>query len=57
MQKQIYIYINNLINEYNIDITSIPVLPASPQMPLWEHINAKFHTDYLIWKKVTLQTF
>ena len=38
-------YINNLINECNIDIKSIPVLPTSPQMPQWEHINAKFDTD------------
>ena len=35
----------DLINECNIDITSIPVLPASLQMPQWEHINAKFDTD------------
>ena len=27
-------YINDLINECNIDIKSIPVLPTSPQMPL-----------------------
>ena len=39
-------YINDLINECNIDIKSIPVLPTSPQMPQWEHINAKFDTDY-----------
>ena len=39
-------YINDLINECNIDITSIPVLAASPRMPQWEHINAKFDTDY-----------
>ena len=38
-------YINNLINECNIDIKSIPVLPTSPQMPQWEHINAKFDID------------
>ena len=37
--------INDLINECNIDIKSIPVLPTSPQMPQWEHINAKFNTD------------
>ena len=43
--------INDLINEYNIDITSIPILPASPQMPQWEHINAKFDTDYTDLKK------
>ena len=39
-------YINDLINECNIDIKAIPVLPTSPQMPQWEHINAKFDTDY-----------
>ena len=39
-------YINDLINECNIDIKSIPILPTSPQMPQWEHINAKFDTDY-----------
>ena len=39
-------YINDLINECNIDIKSIPVLPTAPQMPQWEHINAKFDTDY-----------
>ena len=44
-------YINDLINECNIDITSIPVLPASPQMPQWEHINAKFNTDFTDLKK------
>ena len=35
-----------MINECNIDIKSVPVLPTSPQMPEWEHINAKFDTDY-----------
>ena len=44
-------YINDLINECNIDIISIPVLPTSPQMPQWEHINAKFDTDYTDLKK------
>ena len=44
-------YINHLINKCNLDITSIPVLPASPQMPQWEHINAKFDTDYTDLKK------
>ena len=39
-------YINDLINECNIDIKSVPVLPTSPQMPQWEHTNAKFDTDY-----------
>ena len=39
-------YINDLINERNIDIKSIPVLPTSPQMPQWKHINGKFATDY-----------
>ena len=34
-------YINDLIIECNI-----PVLSTSPQMPHWEHINAKFDTDY-----------
>ena len=42
---------NDLINECNIDIKSIPVLPTSPQMPQWEHINAKFDTDYIDPKK------
>ena len=40
-----------MINECNIDIKSIPVLPTSPQMPQWEHINAKFDTDYTDLKK------
>ena len=44
-------YINDLINECNIDIKSIPALPTSPQMPQWEHINAKFDTDYTDLKK------
>ena len=44
-------YINDLINECNIDIKSIPVLPTSPQMPQWEHINARFDTDYNDLKK------
>ena len=44
-------YRNNLINECNIDIKSIPVLPISPQMPQWEHINAKFDIDYTDLKK------
>ena len=39
-------YINDLINKCIIDIKSIPVLPTSPQMPQWEHINGKFDTDY-----------
>ena len=43
-------YINDLINECNIDITSIPVLQVSPQMPQWEH----FDTDL---KKRNLQSF
>ena len=40
-----------MINECNIDITSIPVLPTSPQMPQWEHWNAKFDTDHTDLKK------
>ena len=28
-----------------MDIKSTPILPTSPQMPQWEHINAKFDTD------------
>ena len=44
-------YINDLINKCNIDITSIPVHPASLQMPQWEHINARFDTDYTDLKK------
>ena len=43
--------INDLINECNIAIKSIPVLPTSPQMPQWEHINARFDTDYTDLKK------
>ena len=43
--------LNDLINECKIDIKSIPVLPTSPQMPQWEHINAKFDTDYTDLKK------
>ena len=34
-------YINDFINECNIDTKSIPVLPTPPQMPQWEH-----NTDY-----------
>ena len=44
-------YINDLINECNIDIKSNPVLPTSLQMPQWEHINARFDTDYTDLKK------
>ena len=44
-------YINDLINECNIDIKSVPVLPTSPQMPQWEHINARFDTDFTDFKK------
>ena len=44
-------YINDLINKCNIDIKSVPVLPTSPQMPQWEHINAKFDTDCTDLKK------
>ena len=51
MIQSIRNYINDLINECNIDIKSIPVLPISPQMPQWEHINAKFYTDYNDLKK------
>ena len=40
-----------MIHECNIDITSIPVLPTSPQMPQWEHRNAKFDTDHTDLKK------
>ena len=40
-----------MIDECNIDIKSISVLPTSPQMPQWEHINAKFDTDYTDLKK------
>ena len=49
-------YINDLINKCNIDLTSIPVLPVSPQMQQGEHINAKFDTD-LKKKEKNLQTF
>ena len=34
------------MNECDINITAIPVLPTSPQIPQWEHINAKFDDDY-----------
>ena len=44
-------YISDLINECNIHIKSIPVLPTSPQMPQSEHIAAKFDTDYTDLKK------
>ena len=44
-------YINDLINKCNIDIKSIPVLPTSPQMPQWKHINAKTDTAYTDLKK------
>ena len=40
-----------MIKECNIDIKSIPVLPISPQMPLWEHINAKFDSGFTDLKK------
>ena len=39
-------YINDLVNEVMTDITSIPVLSTSPQIPQCEHINATFDTDY-----------
>ena len=45
-------YINHLINKCNLDITSIPDIPASPQMPQWEHINATFDTDNTDLKKI-----
>ena len=44
-------YINELVNDCNIDTASIPVLPVSSEMPQWEHINAKFDTDYTDLKK------
>jgi len=44
-------YMDDLISECNTDITSIPDLPASPQMPQWEHINATFNTDNTDLKK------
>ena len=44
-------YINDLINDCNIHIKSIPVLPTSPQMPQSKHTNAKFDTDYTDLKK------
>ena len=40
-----------MIKECNIDIKSIPVLPTSPQMPQWEHINTKFDTGFTDLKK------
>ena len=40
-----------MINKCNVDFTSIPVHLASLQMPQWEHINAKFDTDYTDLKK------
>ena len=43
--------INVLNNECNIDIKSIPVLPTSPQVLQWEHINARFDTDYTDLKR------
>ena len=39
-------YINDLISDSNIDTTSIPVQPISPQMPQWEHKKGKSDTDY-----------
>ena len=44
-------YTNDLISDCSIDITSIPVQPTSPEMPQWEHKNAKFDTDYTDSKK------
>ena len=43
--QPIWSYTNDLTNECNIDITT------SPQMPQWEHKNAKFDTDYTDSKK------
>ena len=40
-----------MITECNTDITSIPVLPVSPQKSQWERINAQFDTDYTDLKK------
>ena len=34
------------MNECDIDIASIPVLPTSPQIPQREHVNAKFDADH-----------
>ena len=39
------------MSDCNIDVTSMPVQPTSPQMPQWEHKNAKFDTDYTDSKK------
>ena len=40
-----------MVKEFNIDTASIRVLPVSSEMPQWEHINAKFDTDYTDLKK------
>ena len=49
---------NYIINKGNTDIKSVPVLLTSPLVPQWEHLNAKFDTDYTdLKKKVNLQTF
>ena len=46
-------YINDLINECNIDIKSISVLPTSPQMPQMPNLILII----LFSRKVTLQIF
>ena len=49
--QPIFNYAKDLLQENNIDSASIPCLPLVPQIPPWEHKQAKFDTDYTDIKK------
>ena len=49
--EPVFNYIQDVLEENNIDITMIPRLPLVPQMPPWEHMQATFDTDYTNIKK------
>ena len=49
--QPIFNYTKDLIEENNINIASIPCLPLIPQLPPWEHKQARFDTDYTDIKK------
>ena len=44
--QPIFNYTNELMKNNNIDIADIPILPTVPKIPPWEHLSAKFDTDY-----------
>ena len=39
------------MEECNIDIKDIPILPKCPVMPPWEHFNPSFEMNYSQWSK------